>query len=130
MFALLSLMLTVVAAAAVPASDPADGDAAFTAAIVAELQAQDAEAADLLERADAARILGDLSQAGALYAELVERVPGVDHAWRRHCTVLQEAGLRDEALSAGPGAVGPAREPGRHGLCVAGRAVGCGGDPG
>lgn len=98
MVPLLSLLLPLAGASQVSAPDPAEADAAFSAAILSELQEVDAEAADILRRADAARAQGDLSQAGALYAELVERAPALDHAWRRHCTVLQEAGLRDEAL--------------------------------
>jgi len=81
-----------------PVGAPPDTDQAYTDRIVAELQAQDPDAAALFAQAAAARDLGQLSRAGDLYAQVTQLQPTLDHAWRRHCTVLQEAGLRDEAL--------------------------------
>ncbi|MCK6503870.1 hypothetical protein L6R53_10800 [Myxococcota bacterium] len=81
-----------------PALDPQAAEAAFTEAVLAELEASSPAAAQLLRQADAARALGDRTRAGELYAQAAALAPDSDHPLRRHCTVLQEAGLRTEAL--------------------------------
>ena len=94
---LLALQLALVAPA--EAADPPDAAAArATAAALAELEAKDPLAAQAFQEADAARALGDPGRAGEGYARVLERVPDFAPALRRHCLVLQEAGLRDEAL--------------------------------
>lgn len=81
-----------------PSLDPQASEAAFTQVVLDELRAASPQAAEILRQADAARALGDLSRAGELYAEAALLAPDSDHPLRRHCTVLQEAGLRAEAL--------------------------------
>ncbi len=80
------------------AGGPATASDAFEQAVAAELREADPEAAALLAQADEARARGDLAAAGELYARLVERLPEDDHSRRRHCLVLQELGVRDQAL--------------------------------
>lgn len=89
----------VVAAASVVASVAAAGDREdFERQVIAELGERDATAVPLLERAEAARLGGDSATARALYAELLERVPGFDHAQRRLCSLESRAGNHDRAL--------------------------------
>lgn len=78
------------------APDAAELD--FTQAILAELEATSPQAAERVRQADAARSLGDLTRAGELYAQAAALAPESDHPLRRHCTVLQQAGLRSQAL--------------------------------
>lgn len=77
---------------------PALADDSFEQAVAAELREVDPDAAALLSQADEARAKGDLAAAGALYAQLVERLPEDDHSRRRHCLVLQELGVREQAM--------------------------------
>ncbi len=67
-------------------------------AAVAALAAQSPEAAERFAAADAARDAGNPALAGAAYADVLALVPDFVPALRRHCLVLQESGLRDEAL--------------------------------
>lgn len=71
---------------------------AFEQVVRVELAAADPEALALLDQAEAAAEAGDLAAAGTAYATLADRLPGDDHSRRRHCLVLQELNLRDQAL--------------------------------
>lgn len=72
---------------------------AFERRVIAELSERDSGAVPLLERAEAARVAGDHETARKLYAELLERVPGFDHAQRRLCSIKSALGEHKEAIA-------------------------------
>ena len=101
-----------VAAAATAA---AETDAEFDRRITAELRAQDAAAADLFERANAARDRGDRTAAIALYEQVRAKRPAFTHATRRLCReMLYEGRVTDgkalcrEAAATDPSALNQA----------------------
>ena len=103
MSALIFFLLVSVARAepllpAGPPLAPPKTDQAITERVAAQLDPSDPQAAELFRQAAAAHELGELPRAGELYAAVTRLEPQLDHAWRRHCTVLQEAGMRSLAL--------------------------------
>lgn len=92
-------VLLVVMPALPVAGQPSATDEEFDRRILAELRAQNADAAAFFEKGNAARDRDDWAGARHLYREVTARVPGFDHAWRRRCGVERILGLTTEAIA-------------------------------
>jgi Zn-dependent protease with chaperone function/tetratricopeptide (TPR) repeat protein len=93
----------------VSASAQGQSEVEFDLRILAELRQHDPEAADLFDRANAARDRAEFEEARDLYRRVRHRAPWFHHATRRLCGVSSELGRDDEAISLCEEAVGEER---------------------